>query len=171
LDHGGHVVDAAGDHARAHAAVFGLGNALGARVLVARRGQLGACRQVHPQLQAEHAPALLAQHIGRVLLVHDTRARGHPLHTARLEHTAVAERVAVLDRAVEQHGHGLEPTVRVRREPAALPLRDPEVEVIEQDERIDLLEIGGWHGAAHGEHLAHQIGPRRHHGEHPCVIS
>jgi len=41
-----------------------------------------------------------ALHIAlRHLLMHDAAARGHPLHVAGAKHTAIAEAVAVLDRA------------------------------------------------------------------------
>ena len=74
----------AGDdpHARLAVGARRLGDALAGDLLVARPRQLQARRQVHPDLEAVHAAALLADALRRHLRVHDAGAGGHPLHVA-----------------------------------------------------------------------------------------
>src|SRR5262245_15614649 len=68
-----------------------------------------------PDLEEVHALGLR----GVVLAVLDPRARAHALHVAGADHRAVAEAVAVLERALEDVGHDLHVAVAVRAE--ALP--------------------------------------------------
>jgi hypothetical protein len=103
-----------------------------ADVLVARLGHLQRRRQVGPELEAVHAALRVAL---RHLLVHDAAAGGHPLHVAGAERAAVAEAVAVLDRAGEHVGDRLDAAMRMPREPGEVVVRIVVAEVVEQQER------------------------------------
>ena len=65
-------------------------------VLIAGRSHFQRGRQVGPQLEAVHLPALAG--FGH-FLVHDAAAGGHPLDIARAEAAFVAQRVSVIDGA------------------------------------------------------------------------
>src|SRR5262249_10136197 len=102
---------------------------------VARPHHLVCGRQVGPELEAVHGPALVP--VGH-LLVDDTAAGGHPLHIARGDHTRVAEAVAVLDRAAQHIGDGLHPAVRMPWEPMHVLVGIIGTEIVEEQERIVL---------------------------------
>ena len=67
-----------------------------------------------------HAPVRVA--LGH-LLVEDAAAGGHPLHVAGAEVAAVAEAVAVRDRAGEDVGDRLDAAMRMPREPGEVVVR------------------------------------------------
>ena len=82
------------------------------------------------------APRVAAGH----LLMHDAAASRHPLHVAGAEGPAVAEAVAVLDRARQHVGDRLDAAVRMPRKPGEVVVGAVVAEVVEQQEGI---EIGG----------------------------
>src|SRR5262249_4583592 len=89
----------------------GLRHALALQLLVARSRHLQAGRQVNPNLEAVHPPALLAN-APRWLLGMDDAAPGrHPLYVSSTQRTPVPGRVLVLELARQRIGHGLEPTM------------------------------------------------------------
>src|SRR5262249_6196367 len=121
------------DHPRARAVVIDdLGNLYRLDVLVARRRHLQTRRKVGPQVEAVHASARVAL---RHLLVQDAAAGGHPLHVAGAERAFVAEAVAVLDRAGQHVGDGLDAAVRVPGKSCAVVVRPVIAEIVEQQER------------------------------------
>ncbi len=85
-------------------------------ILVTRRRHLQRGRQVRPELEAVHASVRIAL---RHLLVDDAAAGRHPLHVAGAERAAIAEAVAVLDRAGEHVGDRLDPAMRMPRKPGS----------------------------------------------------
>ncbi|MCW0416551.1 hypothetical protein NB689_002305 [Xanthomonas sacchari] len=128
-----HLADLAGDHLDRHPRRrLRHGDALGREFLVARRGHLVARRQVHPQLEAAHAPVFLLRH----LRMHQAAAGGHPLHAARGQQTLVAVVVLVPHAPVEHVGDGLEATVRMAGEAPDVVLGPVGAELVEQQERI-----------------------------------
>jgi hypothetical protein len=106
-------------------------------VLVARRRHLVARRQVDPQLEAAHQPALLLRHLG----VDDAAARVHPLHIARAQMAAVAHMVLVQHVPGEHVGDGLEPAVRMRRKTFDVLARLVAAELVEHQERVEAREL------------------------------
>ena len=84
----------------------------------------------------------------RHLLVEDAAAGGHPLHVAGAERAAVAQAVAVLDRAGQHVGDGLDAAVRVPGEAGEVVLRALVAEIVEQQERIELGGVAEAEGAA-----------------------
>src|SRR5262249_7308130 len=113
-------------------------------VLIARRGHLERRRQVRPQLEAVHAPARIAL---RHFLVQNPAARGHPRHVAGAERALVAEAVAVIDRAGEHVGDGLDAAVGMPGETGAIVLGTVVTEIVEQEERIELAGLAEAEGA------------------------
>src|SRR5712691_2854397 len=73
--------------------------------------------------------------------MHDTAAGGHPLHVAGAERAAVAEAVAVLDRAREHVGDGLDAAMRMPRKAGTVILRPLVAKIVEQQERIEFVGI------------------------------
>ena len=136
----------AADDAHARAVVVDDLRDLGALdVLVARRGHLQRRRQIGPELEAVHAALRVAL---RHFLMHDAAAGGHPLHVAGAERAAVAETVAVLDRAGEDVGDGLDAAMRMPREAGEIIGRTVVAEIVEQQERIGLGGVAEAEGAA-----------------------
>ena len=114
-------------------------------VLIARRRHLERARQVGPQLKAVHPPGAIAL---RHLLVDDAAARRHPLDIAGAERAAIAEAVAVIDRARQHVGDGLDAAVRMPGESSLELLRSIVAEVVEQQERIEVARVAEAEGAA-----------------------
>ena len=81
------------------------------KLLVRRRRQFVAFRQVDPQLRAPHQAILLLRHFR----VNDAATGRHPLHAARPNNALVAGVVAVTHLPGKHISHGLETAVRVRR--------------------------------------------------------
>ena len=113
-------------------------------VLVARRRHLQRRGQVRPQLEAVHAALRVTL---RHLLVEDAAAGGHPLHVAGAQRAAVAEAVAVLDRAGQHVGDGLDAAVRMPREAGPVVLGPVVAEIVEQQERVELAGVAEAEGA------------------------
>ena len=107
-------------------------------VLIARRRHLQRRRQVGPELEAVHAALRVAL---RHLLMQDAAAGRHPLHVAGAERAAVAEAVAVVDRAGEHVGDGLDAAMRMPREAGEVVVRVVVAEIVEQQERIELAGV------------------------------
>ncbi len=107
-------------------------------VLVARRRHLERGREVRPELEPVHPPGPVAL---RHLLVEDAAPGGHPLHVAGPERAPVAQAVAVLDRAREHVRDGLDAAVRVPGKAGEVVLRPVVAEVVEQQERVELLGV------------------------------
>src|SRR5690606_1269527 len=70
-------------------------------------------RQVHPKLHHFQATAGLRKGGRMKLLVHDTRAGGHPLHVSWPNDTTLAGRVAMSHFASVDDSHRLEPPMRM----------------------------------------------------------
>src|SRR5580765_189480 len=154
VDHGLHPQCLACDHAHPRAAVRarGLGNLAARDFLVARPRHLQLCGQVHPDLEAVHAPALVADLARRLLGMNDTGAGSHPLHVAWLEHALVASGVLVLELALEHVGDGLEAAVRMvgRAHGLARGVID-RAHLVEQQEGVDQVQALGGKGTPHDE--------------------
>src|SRR5262250_1576398 len=84
----------------------------------------------------------------RHLLMHYAAARGHPLHVAGAERASIAEAVAMLDRAGEHIGDGLDAAMRMPGETGEIVLRPVIAEIIKQQERIGLLGVAKAESAA-----------------------
>ena len=85
-----------------------------------------------------HAAVLVAL---RHLLMDDAAAGRHPLHVARADRAAVAQAVAVLDGARQHVGDGLDAAVRMPGEAGQVIVGTIVAEVVEQQERIELLVL------------------------------
>src|SRR4029077_8618292 len=92
-----------------------------------------------------HAPRLIA--LGHFLMNY-AAAGGHPLHVARGNGAMIAHAVAVFDSSGENIGDRLDPTMRMPRESLQIVFRYVIAEVVEQQERIELI------GAAEPERAA-----------------
>ena len=79
--------------------------------------------------------------------MHDAAARRHPLDVAGAELAAVAEAVAVLDRAGQHIGDGLDAAMRVPREAGEKVLRPVVAEIVEQQEGIEVAGLPETEGA------------------------
>src|SRR5437867_10857165 len=71
----------------------------------------------------------------------DAAAHRHPLHVPGAERAAVAQAVAVVDRAGEDVGDGFYPAMRVPGEPREVVLRVLVAEVVQQQERVELAGV------------------------------
>src|SRR5688572_4014988 len=81
--------------------------------------------------------------------MHEAAAGGHPLDAAFLDDALVPRAVPMSELAGQDERHGLEAAVRMRAErQAAVPRRiDLWAVVIQEQERIDLLDVAAGHGA------------------------
>ena len=121
-----------------------LGDPRGGHLLVARRHHLVARREVHPDLEAVDAPALLADGLRRHLGVHDAAPGRHPLHVARRDRAAVPGGVLVLELSLEHVGHRLEAAVRmVGRAHGLARAVVGRPHLVEEQEGIDEVEARG----------------------------
>jgi hypothetical protein len=128
---------------------------------VARRRHLQRGRQVHPQLQDFQRSAAFHEFARRHFRMHDAAAGRHPLHAAGTDDALVARAVAVREQAVEDKRDGLEPAVRMRAERQAAVVRriDLRAVVIQEQERVDLVEMRSRHGAL-GDEVADVVAQR-----------
>ena len=93
-----------------------------------------------PGLDARQFGPVRALVAGRALAVRDAVAGGHQIDRAGLDPREGAERIAMVDRAGEQIGHGRQVDVRVRAHVDAgadVEMRRPHL--VEEDERADHL--------------------------------
>ena len=81
------------------------------------------------------------------LLVQDAAAGRHPLHVAGGHFALVAQAVAVLDRAGQHVGDGLDPAVRMPGKSRQVIFRIVVAEIIQQQERIEILGLAETEGA------------------------
>src|SRR5262249_57047714 len=121
-----------------------LGESIALEVAVLRTAHLVARGQVQPELQAGDA---LGPHLGH-LLVEDAAARRHPLDVAGANRALVPERVTVLDLALAHDRDRLDASVRVIRKARLVIGRLDRLEVIEEQERIEMVEPAGAGGPA-----------------------
>ncbi len=121
-----------------------LGNRRSRNVLVARIGHLELRRQVGPKLEAVHAPFRIAF---RHLLVQNAAAGCHPLHVARGHAALVAEAVAVRHFAGQDIGDGLDAAMRVPGKSGEIVGRILIAEIVEQQERVELVRFAEAEGA------------------------
>src|SRR5262249_21762339 len=114
----------------------GLDKAVGAEIAVFRPAHLVPRGQVEPELQPRDTFRTNLRH----LFVEDSTPRAHPLDVAGTDDAAMAERVAVLDLAAPDHRDRLDPAVRVIRESGLVVGRLLRFEVIEQQERVEVVQ-------------------------------
>ena len=84
----------------------------------------------------------------RHLLMHDAAAGRHPLHVARAEHALVAEAVAVIDLAGQDIGDRLDAAMRMPGKAGLVLVGIVVAEIVQQQERIELLGVAEAEGAA-----------------------
>src|SRR6266851_485143 len=106
--------------------------------LVARRSHLERRREICPQLKSMHPPSLVAF---RHLLVDDAAACRHPLHVAGCDGAAVPHAIAVFDGSGQNVGDGLDAAVRMPRKARQIILGNVIAEVIQQEERVEVLGV------------------------------
>jgi len=157
----GDLADAiiAGDHARAGAALeVGLRQVAPGQVAVLRSRHLLPRGQVEPELQPADS---LGTHL-RHLLVKDAAPRGHPLDVAGADRPVVPERVSMLHFARAHDRDGLDPSMRMVREAGLVIAGVDRLEVIEEQERIEVVARPGAEAApqTHPRALHHRL--RRH---------
>src|SRR5208282_5282785 len=75
-------------------------------------------------------------------------AGGHPLHVARAELAAVAEAVAVLDRARQHISDRLDAAMRMPGEAGLIVFRPVAAEIVHHQERIEVGRVAEAEGAA-----------------------
>jgi hypothetical protein len=89
-------------------------NSIASKILVTRRGHFVGRRQIDPELQAVNGDAF-----GGDFIVDQSAAGGHPLHVAWQYRAFMTLIVVVIDAALYNIGHGLDPTMRVLAENTA----------------------------------------------------
>ncbi len=110
----------------------------GRHFLVAGRRHLVGGGQIRPQLEPVHAAGAVA--VGH-LLVDDAAAGRHPLHVTGADRALVAEAVGVIDRAGQHVGDGLDAAVRMPGKAAQVVVGHVVAEVVEEQERIDVVGL------------------------------
>ena len=81
------------------------------------------------------------------LLVQNAAARRHPLHVAGGHLALVAQAVAVLDRTGQHIGDRLDPAMRMPGKSRQIIFRILVAEIIQQQERIEILGLAEAEGA------------------------
>jgi hypothetical protein len=92
-------------------------NSIASKILAARRGHFVGRRQIAPELQDVNSDAF-----GRDFIVDQSAASGHPLHVAWQNRAFMPLIAVIIDAALDDIGHGLDPTMRV---PAENTAREP----------------------------------------------
>jgi hypothetical protein len=135
-----------------------LGNVLRRDILVAGVRHLERRGQVGPQLEPVHLAAIIAV---RHLLVDDAAAGRHPLHVAGADAALVAEAVAVVHVAGQHVRDRLDAAVRMPRKARDVIGRPVAAEIVEQEERVDLVRVAEAEGPAkaHARALHGELGP------------
>ena len=100
-----------------------------------------------------HASASIAL---RHFLVENSAPGGHPLHVARAERAAVSEAVSMVDASREHIRDRLNAPVRMPRKSGPIIIGMIVAEIVEQQERIELVRIAEAEGAT-------QLHPRAFH--------
>ena len=83
----------------------------------------------------------------RHFVVHDAAAGGHPLHVTGAQHSAIPQRVGVLDVAGEYVRDRFDAAMRVPREARLILARHVVPEIVEQQERVGLGRFSEPEGA------------------------
>ncbi len=94
----------------------------------------------------------------RHFLMQDAGPGGHPLHRPGPEGAPVAQRIAVIDRALQNVGDRLDAPVRVPWEPLAIEVRVVAPEVVEQQERVLFRRVAEAEGAVQVNAITLQMG-------------
>src|SRR5271166_1256598 len=114
-----------------HAWLSPHGNSIAGKILVARRGHFVGRRQIDPELEAVNRDAF-----GGDFIMDQSAAGGHPLHVAWQDRAFMTLTIVVIDAALYDIGHGLDPSVRVLAENTA---REPILH--QRQERVRGCEI------------------------------
>ena len=77
----------------------------------------------------------------------DAASRRHPLHVAGSKRAAIAEAVAMRDRAGKHISYCLDAAMGVPRKSGAVVVRTIVAEIIEQQERVELIRLTETEGA------------------------
>ena len=123
----------AGDHGHLHAWIPATRDVLGPEHREVRRGELVLARQVQPDLKQLQRVRPVAIEQREHLRVDDASTRRQPLHVAHPEPRRRAERIRMVDVALADDGHRLEPAVRVLWKPGdhVTVIHPPAVAVLE----------------------------------------
>src|SRR5262249_61318586 len=92
-----------------------------------------------------HAPLRIAL---RHFLVENSAPRGHPLHVAGSERTAVSEAVSMFDAPRQHIRDRLDPAVRMPWKSRPIVFGTIVAKIVEQQERIELARLAEAEGAA-----------------------
>ena len=84
------------------------GDSIAGKILVARRSHFVGSRQIDPELEAMNGDAF-----GGEFIMDQSAAGGHPLHVAWPNRAFMPLIIVVIDAALDDIGHGLDPSVRV----------------------------------------------------------
>jgi hypothetical protein len=79
-------------------------NSIAGKILVARRDHFVGRRQIDPELEAVNGDAF-----GWDFIVDQSAAGGHPLHVAWQNRACMTLIIVVIDAALDDIGHGLDP--------------------------------------------------------------
>lgn len=90
------------------------GNSIAGKILATRPGQFVGRRLIDPELEAVNGDAF-----GGDFIVDQTAAGGHPLHVASQDRALMTLIVGMMDAALDDIGHGLDPSVWVLAEDTA----------------------------------------------------
>src|SRR5258708_29950858 len=115
-----------------------VGNLRCRNVLISRRCHLEPRWEVGPQLEAVHPAARVSL---RHLLVEDAASGRHPLDVSGPEAPAVAQTVAVINRAGQHIRDGLNAAMRVPWKSGAVVLGTIVAEVVQQKERVEIAGV------------------------------
>src|SRR6267378_177194 len=92
--------------------------------------------KICPELEAVHPPNVIAL---RHLLMNDPAACGHPLHVAGGDRAAISHAVAVFNGSSKNIRDGFDTAMGMPWEARQVVLRNIVAEVIEQEERVEVL--------------------------------
>ncbi|MNL05556.1 hypothetical protein D3C87_1261620 [compost metagenome] len=119
------------------------GNVAVKQSLVARLSQFRARRKVDPELDHFERAAFPGERLGVEFFVQDAGGSGHPLHVAGANMASCASRIAMVDLALIDDGHGFETPMRVNAHATSFrcwgELRGPGV--VEQQERAEVRAV------------------------------
>jgi hypothetical protein len=110
-----------------------MGYVVGAHILITGLGHFQVRGQIGPELEAMHAPAIIA--FGHFLM-HDAGASRHPLHIARAQQSLIAEAVPMRHRACQYIGDGFNAPMRMPWKAFDIIFRTIIAKVIHHQKRI-----------------------------------
>jgi hypothetical protein len=138
-------------------------------MMKARFGFFGFLRQRDPDLDSVQAMAGRAFQSWRALRVRDSASGCHPVDVARTDRLHEAERIAMLDRALEQVRYRRQPDMRMRADIDALAGFEPNrAHVVEEDERPDVARQHVRQSTPHLEAVAEVVFARI--DDQDCVL-